>query len=297
MIVYLNKEGRFGHQLSHFITLMAYAIKYNSQFYYHSCYSNYHQYLNIQPKYFKTLNKPNLFFIRLIYYFLKLLRIDNFKIGNYKFILCHQKQNEILFSSGLKNLFEDKSKYVITDFMLNDIHAIVEYIDELHKNIQINTNNSTEIDKLINDIRKNYPCIISIHIRKTDFKEFANGKYYYDELKYKQTLKQLITILNKNTNKTAVIICSDESINTTIFKEFNTFYSNRKMIDDFMLLMNADYIISSRSIFSFCASLFGKNKIIQISSKQFEVNEAAILSSIELMKREYDLEIKPENII
>lgn len=296
MVIYLNNEGRFGHHISLLVTLLIYSIQYKRPIYYDSFENKYAHYFK-KSEHNVKISIWLVFFSRLIYKLLKLLRINKFSIYNFYFLLYTDKNNEILFNDDIKNIFTHKKPYIITDYMLNDVISVNNYAHLIRKSIKIKSLYEKEIISSLNEIKNKNSTIIAIHIRKTDFKNFANGKYYFSEAEYKKVLDRFISVLNLNINETAIIICSDENIDTSIFKPYNIYYHRRSTIDDFCILKNADYIISTRSIFSSCASLLGQNKIYQIINLQKDFTKDDIVEFTDLMLTEYNLKIRKDNII
>ncbi|MCB0507132.1 MAG: hypothetical protein KDD21_02415 [Bacteroidetes bacterium] len=294
MLLYLNKEGRLGHQLSHFIILLSYATKYQKSFFYPSFYKQYAAYFDIQSPYFNKPNSIELAGIRILYAILKWLKIKHLNLGNYSFILCNDKRNELIFDDAIHKLFTSPSKFIITDYMLNDVNCIIEQLEFLRQHIQVATIYKQAIETEINKLRNQFKTIIAIHIRRTDFKTFKDGKYFFNEDTYKKNLQELIKILNLNPKKIAIYLCADEKIDSSVFSDYTIIYEVRTMINDFLLLMHADYIISSKSIFSTCASLLGNNLIVQISNRNFILQASDIQTCSNLLKKDYDLKNEKE---
>jgi hypothetical protein len=166
MIIYLNKEGRLGHQLSQFMTLMSYQIEFNRPFFYKSFIK---KYINLFSTKYNNINFVTLNLVIIIYRILKLRKINYYKLYKYEFFICVDKKDELIFHDTITKMYKSNSKYVITDYILNDVNMTSKYINTLRIKIGI----KDEIEKKIKESfiisKKKYDTIIAIHIRKSDF--------------------------------------------------------------------------------------------------------------------------------
>lgn len=122
-----------------------------------------------------------------------------------------------------------------------------------------------------------YDLIIGVHIRRGDYKNWSDGKYYFDDSVYIEAIKQANSLLGKG-EKTVFVICSDEKINSNSFDEYNTFLSDADLITDLHLLASCHYLIGPPSTFSGWASFYGdvplytiKSSVFKLSLSNFEV--------------------------
>ena len=121
--------------------------------------------------------------------------------------------------------------------------------------------------------------IIGVHIRRGDYKYYANGIYYYSDDLYIAKIRQLINILN--TDKYKILLFSDDR--TLTIEEFKKDFkevviTNGTELVDHYLMSKCDYIIGPPSTFSLWASYIGetpfyhfKNADDKISLDKFSV--------------------------
>lgn len=262
MIYYMNQEGRFGHQLSQLATLIAYQFAYNQEIGYKNFNINYNQYYS-ENRLEKILQykKQNSIIINLIYQLLKLFGIKNISIGKYYFRLL-KNENQLIFRRDIESIIST-NKNLVTDCYFNDIKILLQYKSALQEICSIQFNENNPLHQQLKTLKSNYATIITIHIRKTDFKTFNNGIYFFEDEVYAKALNLLLNMLNKHCY---IFICSDEAVDTTLFNT-TIDYQKRNYLDDFYILQNSDYIISTRSIFSTMANFLGNNKLYQINTK------------------------------
>lgn len=109
--------------------------------------------------------------------------------------------------------------------------------------------------------------IIGVHMRRGDYKNWLDGKYYYSLEQYVKYISQLIKIINKDVN---VLLCSNEKIPIEFFHEFNSYLiPNTSAVKDLYALSKCDYIIGPPSTYSLWASFYGQTNLAHI----YNINE------------------------
>ena len=129
-------------------------------------------------------------------------------------------------------------------------------------------------DYIINDIlpeflkfkNDNY-FIIGVHIRRGDYKTFAEGKYYYDDDIYIKYMNQLLQLYHNK--KVIFFISSNESFNEFKYKDFNILRTDSPTdIHDLYALSLCHRIIGPLSTFSRWASFIGNVPLCFIEPAQ-----------------------------
>ena len=293
MIIYLNQSGRFGHQLSMFVLLYIYAVKYNKPFYYPLFVKKYLAQLD-DKKLHKhlILKKINLFYniyLNGILFYLKYIVVNKAtEHWKARFPFLDTSYSDRLVSKSILSAMYASEKEVLTNYLITDINAFLENRTFIINQIQFNNTLETQISTKFRQLRQNGFVLLGLHIRQSDFENFLNGKYFFDLKVYFDKLEQCIQLIN---SKYYVFICSDEKINIDSYtdKFTNLQYEQRSYIEDFILLKNTDYIIGTRSAFSMMACYFGENKIVQIMNE--DANEATEFLDYEtLIRRYYDFD-------
>lgn len=89
-----------------------------------------------------------------------------------------------------------------------------------------------------------------------------------------------------------VYICSDENLDIRKYENQieDVRYSNRDFMEDFLILKNVDYIISTRSVFTIMANYFGNNKIFQFLDSNLDKQEIEFLDNTTLLNKYYKID-------
>jgi len=113
-----------------------------------------------------------------------------------------------------------------------------------------------EVDSTFEDARKNADIIVGIHIRKGDYKEWLDGKYYYEDDTYESLLAQMEHLLAPR--KIKFFIATNGKVSNEITDNHQVFrIQNGNMAHDLYGLSKCDYIIGPPSTFSKWAALVG----------------------------------------
>jgi hypothetical protein len=122
----------------------------------------------------------------------------------------------------------------------------------------------------MNELKENDTIIIGVHIRRGDYENWQDGKYYFDDNIYKNYICTLKKEIKHNNKKCFFIIFSNEDvlINENEYIHIST---NEWYIDHF-LMSKCDYLIGPPSTFILWASYIGKVKYYHIENDSGEIN-------------------------
>lgn len=294
MVVLFNTEGRFGHQLSQLATLMAYAEKYKRPYHYFRFSRQY-------GHYFKDFWMPHIspyitWFYLVLYKMLKMLNIGRCRMFGGSFYIVRENEQQLVFDNTLSDLFTDKASYVITDYMFNDVTALVTYREKIKQQLVFSDNYVQAVQQQISDWRSEYALLVGVHIRRGDFKHFAGGKYYFGDSKYKDAMSRFTEICGRDKKEVLFLLCSDEYINNAAFQGLEYNADRRSTEQDFLILRSCDYIIATRSIFSTMANYLGDNQIYQLDAQGSRLELSDFREAGRLLKEKFDFKGKKEFI-
>lgn len=211
---------------------------------------------------------------------------ENFKIINHSVVYLLLKMAVKFHSGRMGFLFlnsEEKECKAILKYKVSlwwgwpyfDIHAVKKYEQEVRRFLAFDENIEVRADNIIS--RNKNSMLIAVHIRRSDYKEYANGKYYYNDMVYVAVLYRCIEIFGSNIS---FLFFSDENINMRFYKQrnFNCIKSEGNAVLDLALMSRCDYIVGPPSTFSGWASFYGnvpkyeiRNPTYQFEKKDFKV--------------------------
>jgi hypothetical protein len=122
-------------------------------------------------------------------------------------------------------------------------------------------------EKILVNARQNVDHVVGIHMRQTDYKTFAQGKYFFSPETYRKIMGKIASRLP---GKTAFLVCSDAPIPFDQFPGLLVIPGPGHPIEDNYALASCDYIAGPPSTFSHWASYFGKVPLYFIETENAE---------------------------
>lgn len=124
----------------------------------------------------------------------------------------------------------------------------------------------------MSDIRKeldtNDVRIVGVHLRRKDYRVYANGQYYFDDETVAKWLKSL-----EPEHRCHFLIFSDEEVTATNFTRGVSLTIMRGNAgEDLYAMSQCEYLFGPLSTFSWTAHFLGRNRYLPITSKEQEVH-------------------------
>ncbi len=195
--------------------------------------------------------------------FCKKININNFLIYDYMDI--KDRENLELYDS---QILANKDKIIfVSGWEFRVKNLVNQYKDYFIKKYTPINLNSEEYNNIKNQFQ-NYDLKVGIHMRRGDYRNWENGKYYYEDEVYNDKIEQFYNLFPNK--KILFIIFSNEEI--TLKPQHDYIISKCQWYEDHNLLSLCDYIIGPPSTFTLWASFIGNVPLMYILTKNTEVN-------------------------
>ncbi|MEA5504448.1 alpha-1,2-fucosyltransferase [Halotia wernerae UHCC 0503] len=289
MIFISENTGRLGNQLTVFAHFIACAIE-NKLSIVNPSFKNYAKvfkntsddifcrYPTRRLKLFPKSITRNISYLFILNLGKVLQKIDAYNyIGSYKVIQARLREDK--YSLGNQDFLElAKNKVVFCrGYFFRDYQNVVKHADKIKAYFILNEQYQISVDNFINSIRDKHELVVGVHIRQGDYKEYQNGKWFYETSQYVKIIKDVKSLFGNQ--RVAFLICSDTRQEESAFSECNVFLSDKSAIEDCYLLSKCDYILGVPSSFSRWASFYGSVPLCvvrdanqEVNLNQFEVN-------------------------
>tara|TARA_B100000989_G_C19500282_1_gene453939 strand:+ start:484 stop:1368 length:885 start_codon:yes stop_codon:yes gene_type:complete len=189
-------------------------------------------------------------------------------------------KNEALIESDLSRQIKQNKINLVRYWDLSCKNYINIHQHKLRDYLRPNRRFVVTAEKIIDELRSKYDCVIGVHARRGDYATYLDGIHYHSWESYLHWANLTKQVLEKSGKKNvAIVICSDEEPPTSIPKKKSVhFTSSKEIIVDIHLLSLCDYNVGPPSSFGTWISWFGKvprlvvyNKTEVTSLEQFEV--------------------------
>ena len=241
ILIVLEKYGGFANRLFQSLHFHAFAIE--------------NKILFFNPSMLGLLRFDNRFFYFLYCLnnlFLKFLaKIAFFLLKNNNYQISFGKKSYIRFVRGW-------------DFRVNKLTE--KYYDKLKVIYKFRKNNEyikTNFEKIYSKLRKQNRYLVVFHIRKGDYKNWNDGKFFFDDEFYKKAIYKLRKELIKQNKFPYIIGISDEKINLKLGLDY---IQQGSWQDDQILLQSCDLILGPPSTFTLWASYISRIPLIHLES-------------------------------
>ena len=270
MIVIIDRPGQLCNRLWAITPFIALSLKYKIRLYvahfddYSDYFENVNGYKNINIGFFKNYYSYRAF--------INLLKISKIKKLSNKICVYNKKIDSF---KNLEHLLTRNNTINLIKAWHQpfDTAVISEYKNEIKQIFLPNKETITYVNKLFSKITSPGDAVIGIHMRRSDYKYFMNGKYFFNDDFYKGYMSLIEKEIQKQDKNAVFLLCSDSDINMNNFKQFNTIkILNSSTIRDLYALSKCDYIIGPPSTFSMWASFYGNVPLRFVKNEKEQIN-------------------------
>ena len=286
LLIYCD-YGRLGNRLHTHANALAWCIEHNYNLI-NLSFSEYADLFKSSPKYkFGKLQITNnflfkLFSISLLRSFLTRLLLSDKWMKRLAFIFnqIRPNKNEALLESDLNLQIKQNKINLIKYWDISCRNSINIHQHKLRDYLRPNKRFVITAEKIIDELRLKYECVVGVHARRGDYSTYLDGIHYHSWESYLHWANQTKQVLEDSGKKNVgIVICSDEVPPSTVSKNKDVYLnSSNEVMIDIHLLSLCDYNLGPPSSFGTWISWFGKIPRLTVynnteidSLEQFEV--------------------------
>tara|TARA_B100000035_G_scaffold181392_1_gene154806 strand:+ start:419 stop:1303 length:885 start_codon:yes stop_codon:yes gene_type:complete len=275
LVIYCN-YGRLGNRLHTHANAVAWCIENNYNLI-NLSFSDYAELFKNSPKHNSgNLNQSENFIIKslsnnLFRNFLKKLLLSDKWLERLTWIINHIKPTnfELLRESDLSLQINRKKINLIKHWDIRFNNCIKIHQHKLRDHLRPKKKFVTTAEKIIEELRSKYECVVGIHARRGDYATYLDGIHYHSWESYlhwaNQTKK---VIVNSGKGKVGFVICSDEKLPSLFRNDKDVYFnSSNEIMVDLHLLSMCDFNLGPPSSFGTWISWFGKVPRLILNSK------------------------------
>jgi hypothetical protein len=188
--------------------------------------------------------------------------------------------DEVLRETDLNRQINQKKINLVKHWDVSCFNSLQTHQNKIRHYLLPNKIFVTSTEKIIDDLRSKYECIVGVHARRGDYISYLDGIHYHSWESYLYWANQTKHVLEKSGKKNVgIVICSDELPPASIPQKKSIYFSlGKEFMVDIHLLSLCNYNLGPPSSFGTWVSWFGKlprlvvHKNTEITSlEQFEV--------------------------
>lgn len=198
-----------------------------------------------------------------------------------------------LSSSDFNHLLDKKKVVMLSGWQIRCWELVKKYQDDIRSYFTPLPKYSLPANKFMQRLKDNYDLIIGIYIRQEDYKQWLNGRFYFETETYLKWMKELYDLYAYK--KICFLIAGNATGDTSVFKDFPCEFATGNInagghyLENIIELSQCDLILSVPSTFSTWAAFLGDTPIMPVVSKETAVQDIKIMS-----KHLFDAYVDPE---
>jgi hypothetical protein len=107
--------------------------------------------------------------------------------------------------------------------------------------------------------------LVGVHIRRGDYINFMDGRYYYEQSVYRELMDKVRRRRLKG-REIGFLVCSDEPVDAAFYRGLNVHRGPDHPIEDMYAFTRCDNLIGPPSTYTMWASYYGNVPLLQITS-------------------------------
>ena len=188
--------------------------------------------------------------------------------------------DEVLRETDLNRQINQKKINLVKYWDVSCVNSLQTHQNRIRHYLLPNKIFVASTEKIIDDLRSKYECIVGVHARRGDYISYLDGIHYHSWESYLYWANQTKQIIEKSgKKKVAIVICSDEVAPSPVSKHEDVYFnSSNEIMVDIHLLSLCNYNFGPPSSLGTWVSWFGEvprlvvNKNTEVTTlEQFEV--------------------------
>jgi hypothetical protein len=124
------------------------------------------------------------------------------------------------------------------------------------------------VQEVLNTAKENGDVCIGVHIRKGDYRDFFDGRWYYDNDVYTEKMNVLKDVFAAKGKRCVFLACSNEPVKRSDFQGIEIIPGEHSPLIDLYALAGCDYLIGPPSTFTMWASFYGEVPLLMLKNKE-----------------------------
>jgi len=155
---------------------------------------------------------------------------------------------------------------IISGWLFRDHDSLGKHGDKVRHFFEPLNQYGEAVREIVRVARVDCDVLVGVHIRQGDYRDYSNGRYYYDTSEYVAIMRKVMGLWGDRRVK--YLICSDQIHDETCFDDVPHTMGSHEVIEDLYAFAKCDYLIGPPSTFTQWASFYGKVPLCIIDHPQ-----------------------------
>jgi hypothetical protein len=178
------------------------------------------------------------------------------------------KNTEVNLSDPLIKKKLKKKIVILNGWNIRDRMSFIKYEKDIKRIFSPSRVHEQNISLFITRLREENEILVGVHIRLGDYADWLGGKYFYSLQVYVQKCLEMLNELKHLNKKVLFVLCSNASIDLSVFSRVNVCQSTGHIIEDLYILSSCDFIFGPPSTYSMWASFYGGKPLFHVTNKE-----------------------------
>lgn len=169
---------------------------------------------------------------------------------------------------GLKRVSIPHVLTLASNWNYRDANALARFEDEVRAFFR--PLNVERAEHSLKDLKGKGEILIGVHIRRTDYKTFLCGRYYFEDDIYRREMSNAQRLLAEK-GFVRFVVFSDERLDESHFSGLTCSFMHGSAVEDQWMMSQCDYLMGPPSTFSAWASFMGKVPLARMWDKDYQL--------------------------
>jgi hypothetical protein len=184
-----------------------------------------------------------------------------------KIVIKEKKDGEFLSEPELNITFKSEAKaLLVRAWDLRCPDSLKRQQERVREILIPNDRAKDSANETISQLRERFDCIVGVHARRGDYKEYLDGIHFHGWDSYRNWIIQTKELMEESGKKrVGFLLCSDDNPHHSKFHDLHvSFEKEKSVITDLHSLSLCDYNIGPPSSFGTWLSWYGKVPRLQV---------------------------------
>ncbi|MCC3158530.1 hypothetical protein LJ737_14870 [Hymenobacter sp. 15J16-1T3B] len=124
----------------------------------------------------------------------------------------------------------------------------------------------TAVAECLSAARRHADVLVGVHIRRSDYATYLDGRYYYDDATYAHFMQAVAAQFPPDRRVAFLVACSEAAPPVEAFPGVQVHFAPGHFVEDMYALAGCDYLMGPPSSYSMWASFYGEVPLLHLET-------------------------------